>query len=45
MVLGYVGLVAIWDLLAALMKPDAYIVSTSMAFSLIYLLFKLRKEF
>jgi hypothetical protein len=44
-VLGYIGLVAIWDILAALMKPDAYIVSTSMAISLIYLLFKLRKEF
>lgn len=41
----YISIVVVWDILASLMKPDAYIVSSAMAISLVYLVFTLRKEF
>lgn len=44
-IMAYVTTVVIWDILAALIKPDAYIVSTSMAVSLVYLVFMLYNQF
>lgn len=44
-ILSYICLVFIWDIIAGIIKPGAYIATTSMAFSGLFVLFGLRRSF
>lgn len=44
-IVAYICVAVVWDIMASIIKPDAYLVSTSMAISLVYLVYTLYKEF